>query len=510
MRKAFVIASILALTLASAIQAAAPQLINYQGRLTDAAGEPVPDGSYSVFFTIYNAAVAGTPVWDETQIVTSTDGLFAVLLGSVNPVFDSVFNGTTRYLGIAVAGDPELSPRVALVSVPYAHRVNTVDGASGGNITSKVSIGPDHILTGDSAAIGGGAFNTASGILSTVGGGKLNIASGDNSTISGGNQNFASGTEATIGGGLVNGAHFNAATVGGGRVNTAFGISSTVSGGNSNMATATDATVGGGFGNIANNNGATISGGRLNTASGIVSFIGGGRRNKARGNYSVVAGGGGSTLADSNLALGFWSVIGGGSRNTASNVHATVVGGLSNTASGSFSFAAGRQAKANHDGSFVWADQAGIDFASSAVNQFNVRASGGTRIFSNSALTTGVTLAAGGGAWSAVSDSAVKENIRPVDGSEILEKLSQLDVSRWNYITQDESIEHIGPMAQDFYRLFGLGEDDKHINTLDPDGVALAAIKALYEKNNVLEQNNKELNDRLSKLEELIEKLSEK
>ncbi|MCH7878441.1 MAG: tail fiber domain-containing protein [candidate division Zixibacteria bacterium] len=139
-----------------------------------------------------------------------------------------------------------------------------------------------------------------------------------------------------------------------------------------------------------------------------------------------------------------------------------------------------------------------------------MRASGGTRIFSNSALTTGVTLAAGGGAWSAVSDSAVKENIRPVDGSEILEKLSQLDVSRWNYITQDESIEHIGPMAQDFYRLFGLGEDDKHINTLDPDGVALAAIKALYEKNNVLEQNNKELNDRLSKLEELIEKLSEK
>jgi hypothetical protein len=67
-----------------------------------------------------------------------------------------------------------------------------------------------------------------------------------------------------------------------------------------------------------------------------------------------------------------------------------------------------------------------------------------------------------------------------VDGGEILEKISRLPVSRWSYKAQDESIEHIGPMAQDFYSLFGLGEDDKHISTIDPDGVALAAIQELY------------------------------
>ena len=86
-----------------------------------------------------------------------------------------------------------------------------------------------------------------------------------------------------------------------------------------------------------------------------------------------------------------------------------------------------------------------------------------------------------------------------------MEKVAELPISQWSYEAQDESIEHIGPMAQDFYRLFNLGEDDRHINTLDPDGIALAAIKALYEKS---KQDNKELKDRLSKLEEMIKKLS--
>jgi len=51
----------------------------------------------------------------------------------------------------------------------------------------------------------------------------------------------------------------------------------------------------------------------------------------------------------------------------------------------------------------------------------------------------------------------------------------------WNYKAQDPSIRHIGPMAQDFYGAFSYGEDNKYINTLDADGVALAAIQGLYE-----------------------------
>ena len=87
-------------------------------------------------------------------------------------------------------------------------------------------------------------------------------------------------------------------------------------------------------------------------------------------------------------------------------------------------------------------------------------------------------LAAGGSGWIGGSDSTLKRNIREVDYQDVLQKVAELPISQWSFKSQDENLEHIGPMAQDFYRLFGLGEDDKHINTLDPDGVALAAIKA--------------------------------
>ena len=57
-----------------------------------------------------------------------------------------------------------------------------------------------------------------------------------------------------------------------------------------------------------------------------------------------------------------------------------------------------------------------------------------------------------------------------------------MPVMTWNYRTQDESIRHIGPTAQDFRAAFGLGENDKTISTIDPSGVALAAIQGLVEE----------------------------
>ena len=69
------------------------------------------------------------------------------------------------------------------------------------------------------------------------------------------------------------------------------------------------------------------------------------------------------------------------------------------------------------------------------------------------------------------------------------------------YKSQDPSIRHVGPMAQDFHAAFRLGEDDKHISTVDADGIALVAIQALYE---IVKEKNREielLKARLSKLE---------
>ena len=41
------------------------------------------------------------------------------------------------------------------------------------------------------------------------------------------------------------------------------------------------------------------------------------------------------------------------------------------------------------------------------------------------------------------------------------------------------TMRQIGPMAQDFYRAFGLGDSDKAINSVNAQGVAFAAIQGL-------------------------------
>ena len=105
------------------------------------------------------------------------------------------------------------------------------------------------------------------------------------------------------------------------------------------------------------------------------------------------------------------------------------------------------------------------------------------------------------------SDINLKEEITPLDYNLILEKLESIDISEWQYKTNES--RHIGPMAQDFYKAFGLGATDKAIATIDADGIALAAIKALASRNDKLEEEvdtlkamMKELSERLSQLEE--------
>jgi hypothetical protein len=158
-----------------------------------------------------------------------------------------------------------------------------------------------------------------------------------------------------------------------------------------------------------------------------------------------------------------------------------IPGGQSNAATGTTSFAAGNRARANHSGAFVWGDFSGSDVSSTATNQFTARASGGVRFFTNSALTNGVTLAANGGAWASLSDRNAKDDFRPLDARQVLEHVAALSIQTWRYRGQPETVRHIGPVAQDFHAAFGLGEDDRHITTIDADGVALAAIQGLRE-----------------------------
>ena len=366
------------LTILSSAQV--PQMINYQGKLTNASGAPVND-TVQMVFSIYSDTGGTNLLWTETQpAVVVEKGVFNVLLGTVNPIPDSVFNGNVRYLGVKVGGDPEITPRKPMVSVAYAMRAGVGGGGADNDWTFRITDGNDTtLMTGGAwgiarygntlygnadsthvnlgvacttgangqnikyCTVGGGRFNTAKS-LAIVGGGEFNTASGIASTVAGGGTNTASGDLSTVAGGGSNIASGERATVGGGVYNTASGYT---------------ATVGGGYGNTASSENGTVGGGKNNTASGISATAGGGYNNTASGHDATV---------------------GGGALNTASGGYAIVPGGVFNTAVGDYSFAAGRRAKANHSGTFIWADGTDADFASTGENQFLIRASGGIGI----------------------------------------------------------------------------------------------------------------------------------
>ena len=308
--------------------------------------------------------------------------------------------------------------------------------------------------------------NRVTDVYGTVAGGVANEAAGMGATVSGGTGNTAGGSP---GGFPIAGANPDGvilvetkdyATVGGGQDNLAQGDFATISGGEENLATGLRSTVGGGARNEAEESGATVSGGQSNTAKGDVSTVSGGVNNTAEGTGASV---------------------GGGAQNVATGLYATVPGGNGNLAAGLNSFAAGHIARAG-DGSFAWADSSSQDsFGPLAGNTFGARASGGVSFFTSPDESSGATLAAGGSSWGVVSDRNSKENFDSVDGSEILERLSSVPITTWNYKTQDKTIRHMGPVSQDFYDAFGLGTDDRHIQTVDSDGVALAAIQGLYQ-----------------------------
>lgn len=140
-------------------------LISYQGRLTDGAGNPVADTDHTIVFKLYDQESGGSPIWQETQNIPTSNGVFSAQLGAVNSLDGLAFD-QQYYLGIEVDGGDELSPRTQLTETPYAVRAYSVsDGAvtsdaiSDGAVTSSElgdrSVTSDKLDYGavDSAAI---------------------------------------------------------------------------------------------------------------------------------------------------------------------------------------------------------------------------------------------------------------------------------------------------------------------------------------------------------------------
>jgi hypothetical protein len=116
----------------------------------------------------------------------------------------------------------------------------------------------------------------------------------------------------------------------------------------------------------------------------------------------------------------------------------------------------------------------------------------------------------------------LKENISLIDTLQIAERLDQLEIATWSLKSDPRATVHIGPMAQDFMRVFGVGGDDKGIGTGDGIGVALAGAQAAYriatdqrlqinslrDDNQRLAQDNRTLRARLDRLEQKIEAIA--
>ena len=512
-----------------------PDSINYSGILTSG-GSPVPDGPYSVTFKIYDVATGPNPaLWTETKSVTTSGGLFTTSLGSVTPLPHTVFSGPNRFLGIAVDPDPEMTPRTAIVAVAYAYRIATVDGATGGSISGNLNLDPSTSISGNITKGGMpflhnfGAENTFVGLNAgnLTMSGIYNSASGTSALRSN-----VSGTGNTAAGAS---ALFSNTT---GNENTALGISSLFSNSTGRFNTACGSSSLAfnvtGIENAAYGYGALY---RNTTGSG----------NTASGAYALLE----NTVADSNTASGVNALRSNtnGYDNTAMGVGALLSNdsGGANTANGAFALvnnttgngntaSGGDALKGNTTGHFNTAIGYAANVSAGALTNATAIGSGAIvsvsngMKFGNTSVVSwgfGVTPAAGrclqvgtgvtngngaylttGGVWTNTSDRNLKEGITPVDGFDLLEKVGRLPVYRWNYKGEEPCRQHVGPMAQDFHAVFGIGDDDTHISTIDPAGIALASIQALNEKLNsqlnAQEAENDYLRRRIAELRKMI------
>jgi hypothetical protein len=95
-----------------------------QGRLTNAAGNPVPDGDYSITASLYTALSGGTALcFDNDPTIAVTNGLFNMVVDGCS----AYITGGTLYVGIKVGSDLEMTPRQEIYPVPYAMVAGTLE-----------------------------------------------------------------------------------------------------------------------------------------------------------------------------------------------------------------------------------------------------------------------------------------------------------------------------------------------------------------------------------------------
>ena len=412
----------------SSSQVASGQLSTIAGGFANTAS----GGGSAVVAGAFNGALSDTSFVGAGAQNTASAFAAAVTAGVEN-------NATGDFTFVGAGTENIASAFAAAVTAGFGNSATSQFAFIGG--------GASNIASGDSSAVLGGTTNTASGLQSAVlaginnvtsgnqsvsvcgnnnntsasnsfiGAGINNIATGDSSCITAGASNLTTGTRTAIVAGInnmVSGPLFES-VIGGGSNNFISATSAFIGAGDSNQVMNSYAGILSGAANMAAGDRAVVVGGLSNISSGTSSFMGAGAENEASANVcGIVAGAsntippsgdragivaGGSNTAsgssafigagDVNTASGDFSIIGGGHTNTASGITSTIPGGDSNIAAGDWSFAAGREAQALHQGAFVWADSTGGPFASTVNDQFRIRATGGVDIVGNLTKTSG-------------------------------------------------------------------------------------------------------------------------
>ncbi len=255
-----------------------------------------------------------------------------------------------------------------------------------------------------------------------------------------------------------------------------------------------------------------------NNLSGVfntsIGYLAGGSNVSSSGNTFVGMSAGYYTEGGSNTAMGYNAGLG-------------TTTGAGNTMYGA---GTGGELRTGDDNTYIGnnaSSTAGGDFTNSAAFGANALAWGsnyqrfgdasvlkwgfGTNPIPGRSLQVGSTASNGngayltnGGAWTNASDRDKKTDITPLNGREILFKIRQLDITRWRYKGTTEGDEyHVGPMAQDFYRLFQVGIDSLSISTIDPAGVSLIGVKQLSIELEEVKKENAQLRKEIEILKTL-------
>lgn len=163
-----------ALALCANALAQVPGTLSYQGILLQNDGiTPISDGSHSIVFSFYTTSSGGSALFTRTVAVNTTKGLYTCIIGGgtgANAPFGSTemnqLGSQQVYVGIALDGGGELSPRAQLTTTPYSLRAQSVvqtANATGGNVAFW---GTNNTLATDA----GLAYNAATKGLSVTGG----------------------------------------------------------------------------------------------------------------------------------------------------------------------------------------------------------------------------------------------------------------------------------------------------------------------------------------------------